>query len=330
MAQTARSGNGASRVERKLEQSLTEGNYYEAHQMYRTLYSRYSAQNKHVEVQKLMRKGAYLLFSQNESGSAVDLSLLLLDSLETSKAPVTEELIVTIGDLHKKIGNSHPQQENFEAKAIMWTALTDGVPKTGHSKLRGIFAQNLWREKAYDGARQHFLYSNDGASSAEMLVEFAISDGKEEEYDLFIAQFVLQLLCIRSKQTANVAFITYTEKHPKCESMPPFSLPMLNFIFFLLAAVESQKLATFTALCDKYKPSIARDPDYFQYLERIGENFFGLQLPKRKKPKGLLGNLFQGLMGEEGGESETFMDMPGSNASKPSTSQLKMTEEDLD
>lgn len=330
MAQSTRIGGGASRVEKKLKQSLDERNYYEAHQMYRTLYSRYSAQERHNEVQILMQDGAYLLFSVNENGSAVDLSLLFLDSLETSKAQATEKLIDTVGDLHKKIGITHPQHQSFEVKAITWTTHTEGVPKTGHLKLRGIFAHNLWQEKQFDGAREHFLYSDDGAGSGEMLVEFSISHGKEEEIDLFIAQFVLQLLCIRSKQVADQAFTTYIKKHPKCENSHPFGLPLLNYIFFLLVAIENRSPSTFATLCEQYHPSLKRDPSYFKYLERIGENFFGLQFPKRKKPMGLFGSIIQGLMESPEDDDDDFEGSVMEPDATQSTSHPVMTVEDLD
>ncbi|XP_039261749.1 Golgi to ER traffic protein 4 homolog [Styela clava] len=322
---------GVGRVEKKLEASIQNGNYYEAHQMYRTLFSRYMAQNRHKEVQNLMQAGAFLFFSKNESGSGVDLSLLLLDSLESAKAPVTEELIVTIGNLHKNIGVSHPQLSNFEVKAITWSTHTDGVPKTGHAKIRHAFAHNLWKEKLYGEARQHFLYSNDGVGSGEMLVEFSVQHGKKEEDDLFIAQFVLQLLCIQAKQPASDAFNTYTEKHPRCGKKWPFTIPLLNFLFFLLSAVETQKLVTFTTLCDKYQTSLNRDPTYFQYLERIGENFFGVKLPKKqKRPQGLMGNLFQGLMDGDKEGGDNLLNGGSSSSTSTKTSQQAMTVEDLD
>jgi hypothetical protein len=40
MAGIVRAGPGAERVLQKLRKSVEDGNYYEAHQMYRTLYFR--------------------------------------------------------------------------------------------------------------------------------------------------------------------------------------------------------------------------------------------------------------------------------------------------
>lgn len=58
----------------------------------------------------------------------------------------------------------------------------------------------------------------------------------------------------------------------------------------------SQKLATFTVLCEQYRLSIKRDPCYMQYLDKIGQIFFGLQPQPRMPTGGLFGNLLQGFL----------------------------------
>ncbi|CAG13855.1 unnamed protein product, partial [Tetraodon nigroviridis] len=49
------------------------------------------------------------------------------------------------------------------------------------------------------------------------------------------------------------------------------------------------KLTVFTVLCEQYKPSLKRDPMYNEYLDRIGQLFFGV--PPKQSPSygGLLG-----------------------------------------
>ena len=49
---------------------------------------------------------------------------------------------------------------------------------------------------------------------------------------------VSRFLCLKNKSSASVVFTTYTQKHPSIESGPPFVQPLLNFIWFLLLAVE--------------------------------------------------------------------------------------------
>lgn len=72
-----------------------------------------------------------------------------------------------------------------------------------------------------------------------MLINYHIEQGYNSEIDLFITQTVLQYLCLKNHKTALVVFQVYTEKHPKLMTQsPPYSLPLLNFIWFLLSALK--------------------------------------------------------------------------------------------
>lgn len=96
-----------------------------------------------------------------------------------------------------------------------------------------------WNEKNFTQARHHFIFSKDGQNCAKLLIEFQQSQGFKFEADLFIAQAVLQYLCLKNKITANQTFSSYTEQHPRIRrSGPPYLLPLLNFLWFLLQAVE--------------------------------------------------------------------------------------------
>ncbi|XP_038847111.1 Golgi to ER traffic protein 4 homolog isoform X2 [Salvelinus namaycush] len=252
----ARNRGGTQRVEGKLRASVEKGDYYEAHQMYRTLFFRYISQAKHTDARELMYNGAQLFFSYNQLNSAADLSMLVLESLEKSEAKVEDE------DL----------------------------------------------EQNYSESRYHFLHSSDGEGCAQMLVEYSAQRGFRSEVDMFVAQAVLQFLCLKNKNSASVVFSTYTQKHPSIEKDPPFVQPLLNFIWFLLLAVDGGKLTVFTVLCEQYQPSLKRDPMYNEYLDRIGQLFFGVPPKQSSSYGGLLGNLLNSLMGsgedEEGEEAQ--------------------------
>lgn len=78
---------GVSRVLAKLSHSLAEGEFYEAHMMYRTLYFRYTAQKRYQECLDLLFDGAQKLIEKEQEGSAADLCLLLVDTLEKRGQP---------------------------------------------------------------------------------------------------------------------------------------------------------------------------------------------------------------------------------------------------
>ena len=57
----------------------------------------------------------------------------------------------------------------------------------------------------------------------------------------------------------------------------------------MLCEFTRGKLTTFTELCDKYQPSLKRDPAYAEYLDKIGQHFFGLPPPEPSGPGGIFG-----------------------------------------
>ncbi|XP_064478940.1 Golgi to ER traffic protein 4 homolog [Ornithodoros turicata] len=284
---------GTVRVLNKLHASIDAGNYYEAHQMYRTIYFRYLNQKRYNDLKELLYDGALKLLTLKECNSGADIANLLVDVLSKSETKPNDEEIEHLGTLHALLNASSPERTAFLVKALEWSS--DASHPRGHPLLHRFVALTLWKEKNYAESRYHFIHSTDGDSCAAMLVEFQTSKGYSSEIDLFIAQTVFQYLCLRKASTATVVFYAYTQKHPSVHTGPPFFLPLLNFIWFLLLAVETRKLAIFTVLCEQYQQTINRDPSYPQYLDKIGQLFFGL--PPPPKPQGGFGNLIQTLLG---------------------------------
>ncbi|XP_048101488.1 LOW QUALITY PROTEIN: Golgi to ER traffic protein 4 homolog [Alosa alosa] len=300
---SARNRGGVQRVEGKLRASVEKGDYYEAHQMYRTLFFRYMSQSKHAEARELMCNGALLFFSHNQQNSAADLSMLVLESLEKSEAEVEDDILEHLVKLFSLMDPKSPERVAFVSRALKWS--TGGPGKLGNPKLHQLLALTLWKEQNYSESRYHFLHSCDGEGCALMLVEYSATMGYRSEVDMFVAQAVLQFLCLKNKTSASVVFSTYTQKHPSIETGPPFVQPLLNFLWFLLLAVDGGKLTVFTVLCEQYQPSLKRDPMYNEYLDRIGQLFFGVPPKQSSSYGGLLGNLLNSLMGsgeEEEGE----------------------------
>lgn len=85
--------------------------------------------------------------------------------------------------------------------------------------------------------------------------------------------------------------------------------------------ISSRKLAAFTVLCEQYQPSIKRDPCYVQYLDKIGQIFFGVKPPQRQNG-GFLGNFIQNFLGGLDDDSDDDIQPPlPPTAARASTSQ---------
>ncbi|XP_076309077.1 Golgi to ER traffic protein 4 homolog isoform X3 [Tachypleus tridentatus] len=253
---------GLDRILSKIKCNIETGNYYEAHQMYKTLYFRYLTQKKYKELLDLLYDGSDILLKHHQYNSGADLANLVVDALTTSLSPVSYEYLDKLGRLFDRMQPESPERFSFLMAALRWSSRGEGAHPTGHPHLHQHVALTLWKEKNYAQSRYHFTHSSDGDGCASMLIEYHINKGYPSEVDLFITQAVLQFLCLKNKSTASVVFFTFTEKHPSVQQGPPYLLPLLNFVWFLLLAVEGGRLPVFTVLCEMYQPSINRDPAY--------------------------------------------------------------------
>ncbi|XP_034192300.1 Golgi to ER traffic protein 4 homolog [Osmia lignaria lignaria] len=313
----SRYNHGVQRVLAKLEASINSENYYEAHQMYRTLYFRYLGQKKYSELLELLYNGATLLLQHEQHASGADLGILFINVLIQSGTEPSQIYFEKITNLLCIMSSSSPERDIFVQSALRWS--TKGTEyKTGHPDLHQKIAQVFWREKNYVMARQHFIHSKDGSGYAAMLVELHEQRGYMNEIDLFIAQAVLQYLCLQNKAAAEEVFNSYTLQHPKIKRGPPYLLPLLNFLFFLLKIIDSGKLTVFTVLCEQYQISLNRDPCYRQYLDKIGQLFFNIPSP-RPRNQGLFGSLLQSFF--NGLEDEDSDDEQRNTASTSHTIQ---------
>ncbi|XP_031846986.2 Golgi to ER traffic protein 4 homolog [Nomia melanderi] len=287
----SRYDHGVQRILAKLEASINSENFYEAHQMYKTLYSRYLGQKKYSELLNLLYEGSTILLQHEQYASGADLGILFVDVLIRSETIPFEHYFKKITNLFRLMSPSLPERDTFVQSALRWSTRSTEY-KTGHPDLHQKLAQVFWKEKNYIMARQHFIHSKDGTGCAAMLVEYHQQRGYTNEIDLFIAQAVLQYLCLQNKVTAQEVFNSYTSRHPKLNCGPPYPLPLLNFLFFLLKTIDSGKRTVFTVLCQQYQTSIDRDPCYPHYLDKIGQLFFDIPSP-RPCNEGLLGSILQ-------------------------------------
>lgn len=229
----------SNRLQIKLEDRLRAGDYYEAHQIYRTIYYRLVRDpTKKAEVYQLLCQGALKLLECNQLNSGADLANTLIEVLVNLKSldeikQDQQTVLFNIKSMFSLMKVDSPERAQFINKSLKITC----VPV--HA-IRKQFAQVLWSEKSYAAARLHFIYSSDsGEHCALMLIEYQQAKGYPNEIDLIIAQFVLQVLCCENVTMANQTFFEYTRKHPGIKkTQPPFSMPLLNFVYFLLSSVN--------------------------------------------------------------------------------------------
>ncbi|XP_075147975.1 Golgi to ER traffic protein 4 homolog [Haematobia irritans] len=300
-ASTERGQRGVSRVLAKLDSSLESGNYYEAHQMYRTLYFRYTAQRKFDECLELLYNGSLKLISKQESTSAADLGLLILDTLEKRGNCKDGDLwIERIGNIITCLNSGCVERDTLINRAIKWSAEMSGnFP--GDPALYKILAHVFWSEGNTELARRYYMLCRDGNLCGRILIKINETKGYSSEVDLFIVQAVLQQISVNDHKTAEDTFAAYTRYHPKINRKEaPFKQPLLNFVHFLFRLMDTKNLEAFRALCTLYKAQLERDPAFDKYLTKIGVQHFGASPPAPDNRFGgmfgdVLSHLLQGI-----------------------------------
>uniref|UniRef100_A0A182NAF7 Golgi to ER traffic protein 4 homolog n=1 Tax=Anopheles dirus TaxID=7168 RepID=A0A182NAF7_9DIPT len=272
---------GVSRVLGKLRASIEAGNFYEAHQMYRTLHFRYASQERYDDLLELLHDGALTMLAHDQYSSGADLGLLLIGTLDTASLAKAkqEHWVRQVAALVGKIKPTIVEREALLEKALKWSGGLDADLGLGLLMHR-LVAQLLYHEGNLSQARYHFMHARDGKSSALLLIEISIVKGFPGEVDLFIAHFVLEQLCLGAVDAATETFKTYCQFHPAVPCTDaPYPLPLLNFLWLLLQLAGGQcqgqrKPGAYRALCELYKPSLERDPVYKQYVQKIGRKYF--------------------------------------------------------
>ncbi|XP_060875331.1 Golgi to ER traffic protein 4 homolog [Metopolophium dirhodum] len=307
--------NMVNRVRRTLNNAIRDENFYMAHQLYKSLYSRYiSMHNKDAAIMTL-QEGIIVLYDNHQVGIATDLAQLFAKSLSAQHIIPSEQMFDFIRDIFRKFGPSlSAERDSMLNPIIQWTIEHCPEYSMGHPGLHKRIGYIYWSEANFELAQHHYLRSTDGLAFAAMLVEMHKTRGLKYEVDLFITQVVLQGLCMRNISIAQSTFQSYTKLHPAINDEPPYILPLLNFICYLLKILDGGKLKTYIVLCEQYQSSLTRDPSYTEYLDKIGQLFFHVK-PFERRPRqqhGFLGNLISTLMGDCDHDGE-----PRASSSRP-------------
>ncbi|CAO3565981.1 unnamed protein product [Mortierella alpina] len=300
---------GTAKVLQKLEKSVSEGHYYEAHQMYRTVANWYVKAHNYTDAINLLRSGALLLLQHKQSGSGTDLALYLIEVYNLEKTPVTEESRDRIFDLADLMSADISQRKTFLQNAISWSA-NNSEYKNGDPLLQHYIGLLFWKDKDYSQAEAHLLVGTQESAEALGLVLFAWSE-EEPDHDkgAYLLRGVLQELAMRNLRDANTVYKTFVERLPAAylaaeqkvpgdgslKTIQTFKSPLLNLTQMLLLACQTGNPAIFKQVATKYKPVLAIDENFGALMTTIGELFFGIRAPKQANMLAdLMNSLFSG------------------------------------
>jgi len=283
------SSKGISNVLKKLEKSVEEGNFYEALQMYRTIYFRYLSQKKLEDLRSLLIHGATVMITKKHHNEGIDLAQLLINNYKENKTKVSSQTldpILKIVQLHLDNLDQNQPNESFLKASVRGTA-EFGTFKEGEPKLHNIIAKFYHKQLNFVKAQRYFLRGTLVEEFTQMVSEWADSVDAGEG-DLVLARVILQYLCLMNLKDANTLFTSFLKINPEFAETP-----MVNFIRFLLVTLEREDAySLFDMLRKRYSVTIERDPKFIQYLDHIAFVYYKIKPPN----SGGLGVMINELM----------------------------------
>ncbi|CAM9373565.1 unnamed protein product [Pylaiella littoralis] len=313
MSRRRKEGGGSKslNVVQRLQQRVSEGEFYEALQLYKTSYSRLKAQGKLDDAEELVTTGAIAMSKENELNAATELGLLVVTSFEENEREVDE---ARLSQLKRVATAMKPgvEMSEFLKRAIRWTR---HARMEAAYELRLIMARSAVSTGNLAEAARYFAVSGCPTEYAALVKQWS-AKGYLGERDLFICRAVLHTLSYNRTEDAAALFDACAASVLEEDAASPPSdgvssgqalleSPLCHFTRFVVelcqvrglsAGAASEEMAmAFNKLREAYKMSTDRDHNLTELLNRIGDVHFGIKPPQEGGLMGMLGQLMGGM-----------------------------------
>ncbi|KAI7884266.1 DUF410-domain-containing protein [Lichtheimia hyalospora FSU 10163] len=300
---------GTEKTLQKLKDSISNGNYYEAHQMYRTVARRYNKQQKYNKAIHLLHDGAVSLMQHKQYASGSDLANYMLETYNSANLAVDEKSLDRVVELLSLYPSDESSRRSYIHNAFSWTQ-KHGQYREGDPDLHDYVGTMFYHEGRFALAEEHLLVGTD--HSAELLgtvaAQWSEADGMPSG-GLFIARVVFQLLAMKNIHHATLAYQSFIQASnpPKTGSEvdvrhapadepvkePVYDDSWLNFTGLVLLTVQRDATDLFKQLRETYGAMCNEQKGFDELLDDIGAVFFNI--PRPKKQANLLQDLMKGL-----------------------------------
>ncbi|KAH6892187.1 hypothetical protein B0T10DRAFT_457903 [Thelonectria olida] len=301
----------ASKVERivaRLQSKITEGDYYEAQQQTRVAASRYIKTSNWPAAIDILANVAQSLLRAGQGGSGGDLCIMLVDVYNQAELKPDGTSKGRLLTCLRLFNPEEHTRKKFITDMVGWSAKFGEYP-AGDPELHHV-AGSLYAEEhdTYEAERHLVLGTKDSPEVLTKMEYTWYKEGSPHEAGLFAGRAVLPYLLIGNVRAANTCYRLFTstlsadfpglgvqDVSASSGDIRVFpSLPLLNFLGFLLMAVQRAAPELYKGLVSKYATQINEAENWGDALQMIGEMYFGITQPRKSNP---LMDMMSGLFG---------------------------------
>lgn len=293
----------------RLQQRISEGQFYEAQQQTRVVAARYTKTANWDAAIDILYNVAKSLLSAGQGGSGGDLSILLVDVYKQAELKPDSNSKGRLLACLRLFDSEEPTRKKYIGEMIGWSCKFGEYP-AGDPELHHV-AGSLYAEEhdTYEAERHLILGTKD---SPEVLTRMEYEWYREDEAHTaaqYAARAILPYLLVANVRAANASYRTFTSSlgadnkglgvqdvSSQSSDIRVFpSLPLINFLGLLLLAVQKGSPDLFRQLRSKYASHLNEVGSWDESLEMIAEMYFGIQRPRQNNPlMDMMGSLFGG------------------------------------
>ncbi|CAI6100310.1 unnamed protein product [Clonostachys chloroleuca] len=309
----------ASKVDRivaRLQEKITDGDFYEAQQQTRVAASRYIKTQNWPAAIDILFNVAQSLLKAGQGGSGGDLCIMMVDVYKQAELKPDAAAKGRLLTCLRLFEAGEPTRKTFITELMAWSSKFGEYP-AGDPELHHVAGSLFAEEHDTYEAEKHLIIGT--RDSPEVLVKMEYEWYKEGEVHLaaqFAARAIIPYLLVGNVRAANTSYRLFTSAlsddndslgvqsvSSSGSDIRVFpSLPLLNFLGLLLLAIQRGAPEVFKGLISRYATQLSEtDGAWSESLDLIGEMYFGIVRPRQSNP---LMDMMSGLFGGGAGGAQ--------------------------
>ncbi|KRY52046.1 Golgi to ER traffic protein 4 -like protein, partial [Trichinella britovi] len=286
----------------RLDVYLSSNKFYDAHQTYRALATRWTQQRKFSSLLPILYESVGKFSEKGQNLIAEDMAGLYVAALKASKSPINSSVISNLKSIFQWmiLNCKSESQERFLSQILDWSLEVSPEYPRGHPNLHRMYVEVYHEARNFHSSIFHIMLIDDGQYIGKYLAECYSKYAFPSELDIFITQFLLRYLCNDGeKSVASDILNTYFEllvHRPK-------KYPLHSFLWLLLICLETKSLPFFKFLLKYYGSSLNRDPLFAEYLDKISKRYFGVPLQENNRSSNFFGNIVRQIFCNDGNDA---------------------------
>ncbi|KAL1228908.1 Golgi to ER traffic protein [Trichinella pseudospiralis] len=178
----------------RLNVYLSSNKFYEAHQTYRALATRWTQQRKFSSLLPILYESVGKFSEKGQNLIAEDMAGLYVVALKASKSPINCSVISNLKSIFQwMIRNfKSDSQERFLNQILEWSLEVSPEYPRGHPDLHRMYVEVYHERCNFHSSIFHIMLTEDGQYIGKYLAECFLKYGVQSELDIFITQFLLR------------------------------------------------------------------------------------------------------------------------------------------